>query len=171
MSVTFCRSLSFFLPNYRPFLVSVGHFRSWTYQVRQDEIHKFRQKQDFGHNYELFEFDVLHNLLLPQILLSKHRDRLHFLLNQHHVVLGDQYQKLFGDEELILKTICEVTEFSRNSLFGQSDSRKIDFSGTRRFGNSTFREIEFSRNRIFGLANFREIEFSGNTIFGESTFQ
>ena len=115
----------------------------------------FRQKLDFGHNYELFEFDVLHNLLLPQILLSKHRDRLHFLLNQHHVVLGDQYQKLFGDEELILKTICEVTEFSRNRLFGKS----------------IFRNIEFLENRIFEKSNFQETEFSGNSIFGESSFK
>lgn len=45
------------------------------------------------------------------------------------MVLGDQYQKLFGDEELILKIFF--------------------------FGKSSFQEVKFSRNFFFGKSTFR----------------
>ena len=46
-----------------------------THRVQQDEIHTFRQKLDYGHNYEQFAFDVLHSLLLLRTLLLKHMGR------------------------------------------------------------------------------------------------
>ena len=55
----------------------MGDIRSMveTHRVQQDEIHMFRQKLDYGHNYEQFAFDVLHSRSLLRTLLSRHMDR------------------------------------------------------------------------------------------------
>ena len=77
------------------------------------------------------------------------------------MVLGDQYQKLFGDEELILKIIVS----------GKSSY----FKGSRLFEKSTFRGIKFSRNEVFGKSTFRkstlrEMVLSENRFFGDPSF-